>query len=61
MESRHLDNELDPEAVEAMMRAIEGRYGIAQQWFRRKAELLGLDRLALADQYAPLGGGRPVP
>jgi oligoendopeptidase F len=61
MASRHLDNELDPAAVEAMMTAIENRYGIAQRWFRHKAGLLGLDRLALADQYAPLGGGRPVP
>ena len=43
------------------MAAIENRYGIAQRWFRHKAGLLGLDRLALADQYAPLGGGRPVP
>ncbi len=60
MHSRHLDNELDPEAVEAMMVAIEGRYGLAQRWFRRKAELLGLDRLHLADQYAPLGEGRTV-
>ena len=28
------DNELDPAAVEAMMEAIESRYGIAQRWFR---------------------------
>jgi oligoendopeptidase F len=61
MAARHLDNELDPAAVEAMMQAIESRYDIAQRWFRHKAGLLGLDRLALADQYAPLGGGRPVP
>ncbi len=61
MASRHLDNELDPAAVEAMMQAIERRYDIAQRWFRHKAELLGLPRLSLGDQYAPLGGGRSVP
>jgi oligoendopeptidase F len=61
MAPRHLDNELDPAAVEAMMQAIEARYDIAQSWFRHKAGLLGLERLALADQYAPLGGGRLVP
>ena len=60
IEPRHLDNELDPAAVEAMMTAIERRYGIAQRWFRRKAELLGLPRLHLADQYAPLGEGRTI-
>lgn len=58
--ARHLANELPPEAVEAMMTAVEGRYGIAQRWFRRKAELLGLDTLALYDQYAPLDEGREV-
>jgi oligoendopeptidase F len=60
MDSRHLDNELEPAAVEAMMTAIEQRYGLAQRWFVRKAELLGLSKLHLADQYAPLGEGRTI-
>ena len=51
MASRHLDNELDPAAVEAMMQAIENRYGIAQRWFRHKAGLLG---------PRPARAGRPV-
>ncbi len=58
--ARHLGNELEPAAVDAMMAAIEERYDIAQRWFRRKAELLGLERLHLADQYAPLDAGRVV-
>ncbi len=58
MAQRDLANELEPEAVRAMMDAIEGRYGTAHTWYRRKAELLGLERLHLADQYAPLGEGR---
>jgi oligoendopeptidase F len=57
---RNLSNELDDAAVEAMMQAIESRYGIAHRWYRRKAELLGLDKLALYDQYAPLDEGRSV-
>jgi oligoendopeptidase F len=61
MDARHLDNELDPAAVEAMMTAIEGRYGLAQRWFARKAELLDLPKLHLADQYAPLDQGRTIP
>jgi oligoendopeptidase F len=58
---RHLANELEPAWVDAMMEAIEARYDMAQRWFRRKAELMGLERLHLADQYAPLGEGRPMP
>ena len=58
---RHLANELEPAWVDAMMEAIEARYGMAQRWFRRKAELMGLETLHLADQYAPLGEGRPMP
>lgn len=61
LDPRHLSNELEPAWVDAMMEAIESRYGMAQRWFRRKAELMGLERLHLADQYAPLGGGRAMP
>ena len=61
MAARHLSNELEPAWVDAMMEAIESRYGMAQRWFRRKAELMGVERLHLADQYAPLGEGRAMP
>ena len=58
---RHLSNELEPVWVDAMMEAIESRYGMAQRWFTKKAELMGLEKLHLADQYAPLGEGRAMP
>jgi len=58
---RHLSNELEPAWVDAMMKAIESRYGMAQRWFTKKAELMGLEKLHLADQYAPLGEGRAMP
>ncbi|MBM3679911.1 MAG: M3 family oligoendopeptidase [Actinobacteria bacterium] len=61
LDPRHLSNELEPAWVDAMMAAIEDRYGMAQRWFRHKAELMGLERLHLADQYAPLGAGRAMP
>ncbi|HVS85322.1 MAG TPA: M3 family oligoendopeptidase [Gaiellaceae bacterium] len=54
-------NELDGEVVETMIQAVEQNYGLAQRWFRHKAELFGLDRLALADQYAPVGQDRELP
>ena len=46
--------------VTDMMEAVESRYPLAQRWFRAKAEALGLDVLALGDQYAPMGESRPV-
>ena len=60
MEATHLRNELDPAAVEGMLAAVERHYPLAQRWFRVKAGLLGLPRLHLADQYAPLGEARGV-
>jgi oligoendopeptidase F len=60
MAERHLSNEIEPRAVEQMMEVTEANYGIAQDYFRLKARLLGLDRLALYDQYAPVGGDLPA-
>ncbi len=54
----NMRNELDGEVVETMMRAVEEHYPLGRRWFERKAALLGLDRLALADQYAPVGQER---
>lgn len=53
-------NELDGEVVEAMLTAVEENYPLARRWFVRKAPLLGLDKLTLADQYAPVGSDRRV-
>ncbi|MGH7927006.1 MAG: M3 family oligoendopeptidase, partial [Candidatus Binatia bacterium] len=55
MLQRHLSNEIDADAVKAMMETTEKNYGVAHDYFRQKAELLGLPRLALHDQYAPVG------
>jgi len=58
MQPTNMSNELDDETVEAMMTATEEAYPIARKWFEAKARLLGLDRLELADQYAPIGEAR---
>lgn len=61
MDPTHLRNELPSGVVEAMLAAVERHYPLAQTWFTAKAGFLGLERLTLADQYAPIGGdGRPV-
>jgi oligoendopeptidase F len=58
MQPTNLANELDDETVEAMMTATEEAYPIARKWFDAKARLLGLPKLELADQYAPIGDAR---
>jgi oligoendopeptidase F len=55
MRERHLANNVPPEAVEGMMAVVEENYGIAHRYFRAKAGLLGLDKLQIWDQYAPIG------
>ena len=60
MDRTHLNNELDGAVVEQMLAAVEAHYGLAQRWFRAKAAILGLERLELWDQYAPIGAGRAV-
>ncbi|MFB3820308.1 MAG: M3 family oligoendopeptidase, partial [Candidatus Methylomirabilales bacterium] len=59
MAERNLGNEIDEAAVEQMLAVTEANYGVAQRYFRRKAALLGLPRLALHDQYAPVGTSLP--
>jgi oligoendopeptidase F len=51
-------NELDGKVVETMMAAVEEHHPLGRRWFVRKAVVLGLDRLQLADQYAPVGSAR---
>ena len=62
MIQRHLINEIDGVAVSKMMDVTEANYGLAHNYFRLKAKLLQLPRLALHDQYAPVGEEvRPFP
>ncbi len=60
MAARHLGNEIDEPAVEQMIAVTEANYGIAQAYFRLKARLLDLPRLALFDQYAPVSDAFPA-
>ncbi|MDX6485616.1 MAG: oligoendopeptidase, partial [Gaiellaceae bacterium] len=58
MQPTNMNNELDDETVEAMMTATEEAYPTARTWLKAKAGFLGLDKLELADQYAPIGDAR---
>ncbi len=54
MSARNLANEVSDESVTALIDAVRNRYDIPQRWYRLKAQLLGLDRLADYDRSAPL-------
>lgn len=50
--ARNLSNEASDESVEALVAAVRNRYDVPQRWYRLKARLLGLDRLADYDRAA---------
>jgi oligoendopeptidase F len=54
--SRNLANEASDESVEALLEAVRESYDLPRRWYRLKAELLGLDRLADFDRMAAVGG-----
>jgi oligoendopeptidase F len=55
--SRNLANEASDESVAALVETVRGAYDIPQRWYRLKAQLLGVDRLADYDRMAALPGG----
>lgn len=57
--ARNLDNEASDASVEALIEAVVGRYDLPQRWYRLKARLLGLDRLADYDRLASVSGDTP--
>jgi oligoendopeptidase F len=50
--SRNLANEASDESVAALIEAVRGRYELPRRWYRLKAQLLGIDRLADYDRMA---------
>jgi oligoendopeptidase F len=54
--SRNLSNEASDESVEALLQAVRESYDLPRRWYRLKAELLGLPRLADFDRMAAVGG-----
>jgi oligoendopeptidase F len=52
--SRNLANEASDESVSALIEAVRGRYELARRWYRLKAGLLGVDKLADYDRMAPV-------
>ena len=52
--SRNLANEASDESVQALLEAVRKRYELPQRWYKLKAGLLGLDRLADYDRMAAI-------
>jgi oligoendopeptidase F len=52
LRQRNLANEASDESVAALVEAVRGRYAIPQRWYRLKAQLLGIERLADYDRSA---------
>jgi oligoendopeptidase F len=50
--SRNLSNEASDESVQALLEAVRANYDLPQRWYRLKAQVLGLDRLADYDRMA---------
>ncbi|HYH60624.1 MAG TPA: M3 family oligoendopeptidase, partial [Solirubrobacterales bacterium] len=52
--ARNLSNEASDESVEALIEAVVSHYELARRWYRLKAKLLGLEKLAHYDRMAPV-------
>ena len=50
--ARNIENEASDESVDALVGTVRDRYEIARRWYRLKAKLLGVDRLADYDRNA---------
>ncbi len=50
--ARNLSNEASDESVQALIEAVRRRYEIPRRWYRLKARLLGLERIADYDRLA---------
>lgn len=61
--SRHLSNEIDPRAVEALLSSCERYYPIVRRYYRLKKKRLGLEKLYDYDRYAPMASSKtdPIP
>jgi oligoendopeptidase F len=52
LRQRNLSNEASDESVAALVEAVRARYELPQRWYRLKAGLLGIDRIADYDRSA---------
>ena len=54
MASRHLDNEIDKNTVDALMGSCEANYDLVKRYYNIKKRLLGIKKFYDYDRYAPI-------
>lgn len=54
MASRHLDNEIDKETVDTLMKSCENNFDMVERYYNLKKRLLALKRFYDYDRYAPI-------
>lgn len=52
--ARNLANEASDESVQALVDAVQEAYDVPQRWYKLKAKILGIDRLADYDRMASI-------
>lgn len=53
--SRHLDNQIEPEVVSALVETVTAKYSdISHRYYKLKAKMLGLEKLEYWDRNAPI-------
>ena len=55
LSARNIANEISDASVDALVEAVRARYDIPQRYYRLKARLLGVDRIADYDRAAHVG------
>jgi len=52
--ARNLSNQIDDDTVDALVKAVTGRYELVQRYYRLKKKLLNLEEMFDYDRYAPV-------
>ena len=53
--SRHLSDDIETPVVDALVKAVSGRFDIPQRYYKLKARLLGLPKLEYHERHVPYG------
>lgn len=53
-EPRHIENKISQNSVDALIRTAESSFNIVQDYYDKKREILGYDKLYDYDRYAPI-------
>jgi len=55
--ARNLSNQVSDETVEALVKAVSGRFDLSARYYRLKGRLLGIEPIEDFDRYAPVRTG----